>query len=65
MAQRQNEIIKEIVKEAIDAVGKMSKLDAPENAIAKHVEMSKTINARFAEGLEEISKQALTLKQKK
>ena len=35
MAQRQNEIIQEIVKAATDVVGEISKLDAPELAIAK------------------------------
>ena len=42
VAQCQNEIIQEIVKEPTDAVGEMSKLDTPENAIAKQAELIKS-----------------------
>ncbi len=91
LAQRQNDILQEMIKEATDAVTEMTKADGPEDAAAKQVELvkstfekavanskalaelmansntetSKLINARIAESLEEVRKQALSLKKKK
>ncbi|MEK9753686.1 MAG: phasin family protein [Rhodospirillaceae bacterium] len=42
LAQRQNEMIQEMIKEATEVMTSLSKIDGPEDAAVKQAEMAKT-----------------------